>query len=60
MKKYMLKCKDYDLFVIDSRNADTTQEQLPDDIKNMPLHFREGVFKCEDNIEVTKKEKEAK
>lgn len=35
MKKYMLKCKDYDLFVIDSRNADTTQEQLPDGIKNV-------------------------
>lgn len=25
-------------------------------VKQMPLHFREGVFKCEDNVEVTKKE----
>lgn len=23
-------------------------------VKQVPLHFREGVFKCEDNIEVTK------
>ena len=35
MKKYMLKCEGYDLFVIDSRNADTTQEQLPDCIKDV-------------------------
>ncbi len=26
-------------------------------VKQMPLHFREGVFKCEDNVEVTKMEK---
>lgn len=25
-------------------------------VKQMPPHFREGVFKCEDNVEVTKKE----
>lgn len=25
-------------------------------VKPMPPHFREGVFKCEDNIEVTKKD----
>lgn len=24
-------------------------------VKQMPPHFREGVFKCEDNVEVTKK-----
>ena len=24
-------------------------------VKQMPPHFREGVFKCEDNIEVTRK-----
>lgn len=29
-------------------------------VKQMPLHFREGIFKCEDNVEVIKKEKEAK
>lgn len=27
-------------------------------VKQMPPHFREGVFKCEDNVEVVKKEKE--
>lgn len=26
-------------------------------VKQMPPHFRESVFKCEDNVEVTKKEK---
>lgn len=25
-------------------------------VKQMPPHFREGVFKCEDNVEVTKRE----
>ncbi len=25
-------------------------------VKQMPPHFREGVFKCEDNVEVIKKE----
>ena len=25
-------------------------------VKQMPPHFREGVFKCEDNVEVAKKE----
>jgi hypothetical protein len=25
-------------------------------VKPMPPHFREGVFKCEDNIEVIKKD----
>lgn len=24
-------------------------------VKQMPLHFRESVFRCEDNVEVTKK-----
>lgn len=27
-------------------------------VKQMPPHFREGVFKCEDNVEVTKKAEE--
>lgn len=26
-------------------------------VKQMPPHFRESVFKCEDNVEVTKQEK---
>lgn len=27
-------------------------------VKQMPPHFREGVFKCDNNVEVTKKEEE--